>query len=315
MRRAKWALAASICLMVMSVAPSAAGRAMIIAHRGIYQTFDHAGIDAATCTAKHIHRPVHRFLENTIPSLREAARLGADWIEIDVSPTKDNQLVVFHDWTLDCRTNGRGDIRDHTLAELKALDIGYGYTADGGKSFPFRGVGIGLMPTLEEVLRALPRQRFLLNFKSGDPAEADAVAAAFRRADVLIDGRFAFYGGQEAVLTRMRDLAPKAWIWRNAQPCSRRFLADGWTAPVEELCRGGVVGITLDRTKSADQWADLSARVSKARARIVLFGRLNENGVPVGFERREQWSEVPRSFNGYIWVEDLWAVRRAAQQL
>lgn len=44
MRRAKWPLAASICLIVMSVAPSAAGRTMIIAHRGIYQTFDHAAI-------------------------------------------------------------------------------------------------------------------------------------------------------------------------------------------------------------------------------------------------------------------------------
>ncbi len=58
-------------------------------------------------------------------------------VEIDVAPTKDGKMVLFHDWTVDCRTNGKGETRDLTLAELKALDIGYGYTADGGKTYPF----------------------------------------------------------------------------------------------------------------------------------------------------------------------------------
>ena len=69
-----------------------------------------------------------------------------------------------HDWTLDCRTEGSGTVRSHSMADLKQLDIGYGYTADGGASFPFRGSGIGLMPTLGEVLTAMSELRFLVNF-------------------------------------------------------------------------------------------------------------------------------------------------------
>jgi glycerophosphoryl diester phosphodiesterase len=42
------------------------------------------------------------------------------------------------------------------MTSLKKLDIGYGYTADGGKTYPFRGKAIGLMPTLTEVLQAFP---------------------------------------------------------------------------------------------------------------------------------------------------------------
>lgn len=92
-------------------------------------------------------------------------------MEFDVHPTKDGQFAVFHDWTLECRTDVEGVTRDHTMEELKQLDIGYGYTADGGKTYPFRGKGVGLMPTLDEVLVAFPKQSFLIHIKSDDPLE------------------------------------------------------------------------------------------------------------------------------------------------
>ena len=110
-----------------------------------------------------------RYLENTIASIEAAFAAGADIVEFDVHPTTDGHFAVFHDWTVDCRTEGHGVTREHTLAELKALDIGYGYTADGGKTFPFRGKGVGLMPSLDEVLAAFPMRRLLINVKSNDP--------------------------------------------------------------------------------------------------------------------------------------------------
>jgi hypothetical protein len=64
--------------------------------------------------------------------------MGADLVEIDVAPTPTGN-GVFHDWTVDCRTEGKGEVRAATMAELKQLDPGYGYTADGGKTFPLRG--------------------------------------------------------------------------------------------------------------------------------------------------------------------------------
>jgi len=83
--------------------------------------------------------------------------------------------VVFHDWMLDCRTESKGVTREHSLAALKKLDIGYGYTADGGKSFPFRGKGVGLMPSLDEVLETFPNRRFLINIKSNDASEGTSL--------------------------------------------------------------------------------------------------------------------------------------------
>jgi len=81
---------------------------------------------------------------------------GADIVEFDVHITKDDQFAVFLDWMIDCRTNASGVTRDYTMAELKKLDIGFGYTADHGNTHPFRGIGIGLMPSLVEVLTHFP---------------------------------------------------------------------------------------------------------------------------------------------------------------
>ncbi|QNP44349.1 hypothetical protein H9L15_03240 [Sphingomonas daechungensis] len=77
-------------------------------------------------------------------------------------------MAVFHDWTVDCRTNGKGNIRDKTIAEVKLLDPGYGYTADSGKTFPFRGRQVGTIPTLQEALNALPSSPIIFNFKGTD---------------------------------------------------------------------------------------------------------------------------------------------------
>ena len=131
------------------------GKPVLLAHRGIAQRFDERELKNDTCTAARMLPPSHEYLENTISSMRAGFAAGADVVELDVHPTTDGEFAVFHDWTLDCRTDGQGVTREHSMAYLKKLDIGYGYTADGGKTFPFRGKGIGLMPTLGEVLASL----------------------------------------------------------------------------------------------------------------------------------------------------------------
>jgi glycerophosphoryl diester phosphodiesterase len=308
----------AICLGAgLALHAAAESRPKIIAHRGLSQQFDHAGIDRfSTCTATRIAKPVHPYIENTIASMKAAFRLGAAMVEIDVAPTADGQVVVFHDWTLDCRTDGQGEVRARTLAELKALDIGYGYTADGGRTFPFRGKGVGPMPTLEEVLRALPGRRLLINFKSKDPNEADAVAAAFGRAKVAIDGRYAFYGpGADKVLARMRALAPKAWVWDRAEACSRAYLAQGWTPATQGVCHGEMIVVPLDWTARAEGWPDLFLERMRANGtRVLLTGDMGAGTSPGGIERREQLKRVPKGFNGYLWVEDLWALTRAPRR-
>lgn len=113
------------------------------------------------------------FPENTLPAFQSAYDMGVDVIETDVHLSRDGVLVIWHDPTLERNTNGSGRIEDHTLAELKALDAGYTFTTDGGKTFPYRGMGVQLC-TLEEALTALPAQCFNVDLKSKTPAIVDA---------------------------------------------------------------------------------------------------------------------------------------------
>jgi hypothetical protein len=72
----------------------------------------------------------------------------------------------------------------------------YGYTADGGKTFPFRGKGVGLMPTLDEVLAAFPDKPLLINVKSNDPAEGRKLAEYLAKLPkVRRDTQMAYGGG------------------------------------------------------------------------------------------------------------------------
>jgi glycerophosphoryl diester phosphodiesterase len=64
--------------------------------------------------------------ENTLGSFARALAVGVAAVELDVQLTKDGRLAVIHDETLDRTTNGRGPVRDLTLAELKKLDAGQG---------------------------------------------------------------------------------------------------------------------------------------------------------------------------------------------
>ena len=94
-----------------------------------------------TQSNQNIYVAAHRgwsehYPENTMEAFLAAAKLGVDQIETDVRLTKDGQLVLFHDETLERVTDGSGKVIDHTLAELKKLRV----------------KGRGKIPTLEEFL-------------------------------------------------------------------------------------------------------------------------------------------------------------------
>ncbi|REK77490.1 glycerophosphodiester phosphodiesterase [Paenibacillus paeoniae] len=83
--------------------------------------------------------------ENTMAAFRMAFEApDVDWIELDVQLSRDAVPVVIHDYKLRRTTNGRGEVRDWTAAELASLDAG------GWFSPEFKGESI---PTLDDVLR------------------------------------------------------------------------------------------------------------------------------------------------------------------
>jgi glycerophosphoryl diester phosphodiesterase len=77
---------------------------------------------------------------------------GADFIELDAKLSKDNQVMVIHDQTVDRTTDGKGKVNELTLAELKKLDAGSHFDAK------FAGEKI---PTLDEVFKAVGKEIYV----------------------------------------------------------------------------------------------------------------------------------------------------------
>ncbi len=118
--------------------------------------------------------------ENTRVAFDAAVqRWRTDMLELDVHLTRDGDLVVAHDPTLQRCTDGEGRILDFSLIELQRLDAGYRFTTDGGKTFPFRGKGVRL-PSLREVLQAYPGLRLNVELKQDTPGAAEALAQQVR---------------------------------------------------------------------------------------------------------------------------------------
>ncbi|MFW9997958.1 MAG: glycerophosphodiester phosphodiesterase [Candidatus Odinarchaeota archaeon] len=113
--------------------------------------------------------------ENSLESFKDAVALKVDVLEVDARMTADGQLVVFHDETVDRVSNGKGRIIDHTLNELEDLDIGYHFTPDGGKTYPFRGKGMKIL-SLEDLFTFFPGQRFNIDIKNDNYTAVDAMS-------------------------------------------------------------------------------------------------------------------------------------------
>lgn len=94
--------------------------------------------------------------ENTIAAFQEAARLPIQGVELDVHLSKDGELVVIHDEKINRTSNGKGFVKDMTLAELKAFDFGSWFSDD------FKGQTI---PTLREVLELFADTSHHLNIE------------------------------------------------------------------------------------------------------------------------------------------------------
>ena len=246
----------------------------ILSHRGVHQTYEREGLKRDTCTAERTQVSDHEFLENTIPSIAAAFRNGADIVEIDIHPTKDGRFAVYHDWTLECRTNGEGVTREQTLAYLKGLDIGYGYTADGGKTFPLRGKGVGLIPSLSEVLDEFPEGRFLINFKSNDPTEGEKLAAFLEVRSEPVKDRIFVYGGEEPTkraLRLVRDL--RGFTKASLKSCVINYIAMGWSGYVPEECRDTMVVLPANYTMYLWGWPNrFIRRMNQNDSQVFVAG-------------------------------------------
>jgi glycerophosphoryl diester phosphodiesterase len=291
------------------------GRPVLLAHRGLAQTYTREGLGRDTCTATRINPLEHAFIENTITSMRAAFAGGANIVELDVHPTTDGQFAVFHDWTLDCRTEGHGRTRDHAMADMKQLDVGYGYTADGGQTFPLRGKGVGLMPSLDEVLTALPDKQFLINVKSNDASEGEKLAGYIAKLSPQSQARLMVYGGTNP-LDALHARLPSVRVGSHTslKSCLVRYLLLGWSGYVPDECRAGLILVPLNVAPWLWGWpGKFLQRMDDAGVQVFVLGPYDGGFGTSGIDDLDQFAQLPKGFTGGVWTNRIDRIGAAAR--
>ncbi|HUL72933.1 MAG TPA: glycerophosphodiester phosphodiesterase [Vicinamibacterales bacterium] len=142
--------------------------------------------------------------ENTIAAFDHAVALGVDGCECDVRLSRDGEVVVIHDPTLDRTTEAAGPVSARTAAELAATDAGARFDAEHGS--PFRGRGFGV-PRLADLLARYPTVDWVVEIKGDRPEVAEAAIEVIRRAGAA--SRVIVGGFDAGVMQAVRRLAPE----------------------------------------------------------------------------------------------------------
>ncbi|HEV8441588.1 MAG TPA: glycerophosphodiester phosphodiesterase family protein [Methylomirabilota bacterium] len=173
--------------------------------------------------------------ENSLLAFRNAIALGADYIEFDVHLSKDGEVVVIHDPTLERTTTGQGPVREQALAHLRTLHL----KDRAGVVSEER------VPTLDEVaaVAVQAKRRMLLEIKVDDrrqryPGIEEKVIAILDRH--AMTGSTVVMAFEAPTWRRVRELRPD--IEAGALYSPRTLEAMASTAPRElaEAARAGV---------------------------------------------------------------------------
>ena len=281
------------------------GELTLLAHRGVHQTYSKIDLSRDQCTANRIDSPKHTFLENTIESIEQAFLLGAETVEIDIHPTSDNKFVVFHDWTIDCRTEGKGVTRKHSLKYLQSLDIGYGYTHDNGKTFPFRGKGVGKMPSLTEILDYFPSQQLLINIKSKNVSEIKLIEQFLKNRPNENLSRLSFYGNSTAI-ERLLSSHPKlkGFNKSSVKKCITNYELIGWTGYIPKQCRNTIVPIPIKYAAYIWGWPQLFVnRMKSVNTDVILIGL--SDGHTDGIDDPVLINALSKNYRGIVWTDKI----------
>jgi glycerophosphoryl diester phosphodiesterase len=161
--------------------------------------------------------------ENTLVAFQLAAQMGADGVELDIQLTKDGEIVVIHDETVDRTSNGQGWVKDFTLFEMKKLNFN-----KSGRTQPL----FMEVPTLAEVLELLGPTGLMINielktgviFYEGIESRALQLVEKYNMADRVIWSSFNHYSVQ-----KIKQLEPSSKtallcggeIWVTGEQCEK----------------------------------------------------------------------------------------------
>jgi glycerophosphoryl diester phosphodiesterase len=213
--------------------------------------------------------------ENSLLAFRMAAEsLGADYLELDVHLSRDGEVVVIHDPTLERTTTGRGTVRGHTLAELRGVRL-----RDRSGAVTTEGI-----PTLDEVisLAIRARRQLLVEIKVDEAGrrypgiEEKVLASLDRHGATAASVVMAF---ERETWQRVRALRPDV---RACALYSRRTLAALGSTVAAELERAREAGVSDFGLEQTLVSADVVALVRRAGLTLSVW-TVNEDAAIRGF--------------------------------
>lgn len=144
-----------------------------------------------------------KYPENTLLAFEKAVEAGAQGIELDVQLTKDGEIVIIHDETIDRTTDGKGEVVSYTYEELKKFDASYIYRGQ---------MGFNKIPTLREYFELIKDTDIITNIELktgineylGIEKKVWDMICEYNLADRVIISSFNHYS-----ILRMKAIAPK----------------------------------------------------------------------------------------------------------
>jgi glycerophosphoryl diester phosphodiesterase len=200
--------------------------------------------------------------ENTLSAIRNAIQLGVDYVELDIRATRDGQLVIMHDGTVDRTTNGKGAVKELDLDAVRALDAGSKYDQR------FAGEKV---PTFEEVLTLCHNKVYIYVDHKEAPTQQvlDAIKAHGMEKQVVV------YNSPNE-LQGWKHIAPQIPVMPSLP--NRYRVPDG-IAEFEKTLKAEVLDGNLR------EWTKELVIQAHAAGVKVYVDNLGENDNPEGFRR------------------------------
>ncbi len=209
----------------------------LVAYRGGGQLLDYASMDNFSCAASNLLPSENKFIENTIESVGNAISKEFNIIHLNIHKTKDNDFAVFHDWKLECATNGSGKTSSYTMDKLRSLDAGYGYTFDKDNSYPWRGKGIKVM-SVRDIIKTYPEKIYWLNLKTADDNSVEILNEYLKTLPLKNRNDVVFISSKIAA-EQFKALNPNqvAVSVESTKSCFIDYMLYGWSRFFPESCK------------------------------------------------------------------------------
>ena len=166
--------------------------------------------------------------ENTLAAFERAVALGAGFIETDLHLTRDARFVAIHDPTLERTTNGKGNVRDSSLAEIRKLDAGLWFDRE------FMGQKV---PTLEEIVEFGAKHDVIfyleLKYEAAWGMHHSLVGALQKSGGAA---RSIIISSSEPTLTALRQVDPSAMMGLIFDEANQDHTKAGIELGVRQLC-------------------------------------------------------------------------------